>query len=65
MAQSLVEIALKKTITFIDQKRELENTDTERDLVKPARKKTLEYIERIRLLQGGKGVMTQVDHERL
>ncbi len=60
MAQSLTEIALKKTIAFIDQKRELEKTDTERDLVKPARKKTLEYIERIRLLQRGKRVMTQV-----
>jgi 20S proteasome alpha/beta subunit len=53
MDRDMTKVALDSTVSFIEQKRELERKKTERDLVKQVSKKTMDFIERIRKLEEG------------
>jgi len=53
MGKDIIKIALDNTIRFIERKRELEKKKKERNLVRQVSKETMNFIERVRRLQGG------------
>lgn len=53
MGKDIIKIALDNTIRFIERKRELEKKNKERNLIRQVSKETMNFIERVRRLQGG------------